>query len=809
MARKATKYYTKKMTTAQIEAEEKRVKLKLIENLEWENDYQKKNPIYFFDAEGRPGPNPRQKDIIEAWLDPFYKTFTFTGGERCLGSETKIYDPVKKENIEISEIQNDFNVLAWDGKKLVIAYAMKPFKKYPVETIYEIELSSRKSFTASAGHRILTPFGYRAISELRPGYVVGPHQSNLESFPSIPPSGVRNWQNTAQGFQSDCQSEPFYDEQPHPVQDNGQYDFPLQGDALKHIFPLVFGHSDGQDNRQDNIRLCQLFPHLSIQGGPGQACSHMAETLSHVSCRSSKRVDFRNLSDLLPIYEYVSQSLSSDGFSRSANRASCTCYSRDSTCDSPLGENDAGSSSFISSIKPIREDVKYDFHVPVFNNYYAGGAIHHNSGKTTILTLIGLSVMWGEYPWDNKDSRKGGPTKLSHLFTHNKPRKIRYIGQDWKEHIQDVVIPALELWWPNDREVKRKGNGIIPDAEWIDVKTGSSLTILSNNQKPRVHRGWEGDLILYDEPPGREIYIANARGLVDRRGREFIAATLLEEPWINQTIIKKRLDDGRPDPSVFNTHIQSRENVGYGITQEGLDEYANKLDPTERKSRLEGVPSYLEGIIYSDFKRDVHLIERFELPYDYVIDISIDTHPREKQAVLFTATSPMNEKFVFEEIWDNGDGKWIGGEILKCLEHYKIDSGRVNRVICDPLAKGDANNTNTVFDNIQMVLYSKGIALETASKDLKSGIIKVKEYLKGPNNKPSIFFFNDLIRTLFEIEGYMWDKETAKPVDKDDHMMENLYRILLLDTQWYDATEYEQGEDEHEGDRGRSAVGGY
>ena len=67
-------------------------------------------------------------------------------------------------------------------------------------------------------------------------------------------------------------------------------------------------------------------------------------------------------------------------------------------------------------------------------------------------------------------------------------------------------------------------------------------------------------------------------------------------------------------------------------------------------------------------------------------------------------------------------------------------------------------------------------------------------HLKGPNNEPSLFVFDDCVRFIYEIEGYMWEmkdgKPTGKPKDKDDHMMENLYRILLENTQWYEM-EYE------------------
>lgn len=437
---------------------------------------------------------------------------------------------------------------------------------------------------------------------------------------------------------------------------------------------------------------------------------------------------------------------------------------------------------------------------------FTGG---ERSGKTTILTLIGISTMIGEYPWDNMHSRKGAPTKLSHLFPHNKPRKVRYIGQDWKEHIQDVVIPALEQWWPKDRAVKRKGNGIIPDAEWIDVKTGSSLTILSNNQKPRVHRGWHGDLILYDEPPDKEIYIANARGLVDRRGREFIAATLLEEPWIHQEIVNKRLADGRPDPMVFNTHIMSKENVGYGITQEGLDEYANKLSDSELKSRLEGVPVHLQGLIYPEFKRKVHLKERAEIRLNWLVDVLVDVHPMERQAILFVATDEWNRKWLVDEVWGNGDGTWVGEQVVRMVQRRQY---RVNRVAVDPLSKGDKNNPNTVFDKIRAVLWKYGYDLETASKDKNSGILETKSYLRGVNGEPALFIFNDLVRTIFEIEGYMWEmkdgKPTGKAMDKDDHMMENLYRAIMLGTKYFDEEEIED-EIYDTYNTGKSAIGGY
>ncbi len=422
-------------------------------------------------------------------------------------------------------------------------------------------------------------------------------------------------------------------------------------------------------------------------------------------------------------------------------------------------------------------------------------------GKTSILSIIAISVLLGKYPW--KDGFLAGRS-LSGLCNHSKPRKIRYIGQDWKEHIETVVIPELRKWWPKDRPVYTKGNGIITDTLWRDERSGSTLEILSNNQDSRIHEGWSGDLILYDEPPRRVIRVANARGLIDRNGRELFAATLLGEPWLHQEIIRKRLENGKPDPSVFNVTGESYDNVGFGITVEGIEEFKKKLSEDEIQARIHGIPSYLEGLVYNQFKRRVHLVEPFKIYSDWIVDIAIDVHPRENQAVLFIATNERNERYVFHEIWDHGDGTWIGEMVTSYIHRHNL---RINRIIVDPLAKGDKNNPNTTFDKIDNVLYRHDLYLETASKDKQSGIIEIKNHLNGPNNQPSIFFFNSLIRTVFEIESYMYDKDTQKPVDKDDHMMENLYRLLLLDTQWF-PQEYVD-EDTPQSTDTRSTVTGY
>ena len=45
-------------------------------------------------------------------------------------------------------------------------------------------------------------------------------------------------------------------------------------------------------------------------------------------------------------------------------------------------------STTIKKITEVGKENYYDFHVPIFNNYWAGGLIHHNCGKTTFARIL-------------------------------------------------------------------------------------------------------------------------------------------------------------------------------------------------------------------------------------------------------------------------------------------------------------------------------------------------------------------------------------------------------------------------------------
>ncbi len=394
-------------------------------------------------------------------------------------------------------------------------------------------------------------------------------------------------------------------------------------------------------------------------------------------------------------------------------------------------------------------------------------------GKTTLGTIVAISLMIGYWPWDVRKTPISSP-----------PVKIRYIGQDWETHIKTVLEPALDTWWPKSRKVETKKHPSVGVKSFYrDIKTGSTLEIMSNNSDSEVYEGWDGDFILCDEPPKRAIWIACMRGLAVSNGRALITATLLKEAWIDREVIKATNDDGTPDLSVYNVHGVIEDNLNYGLTREGIDNFAKRLTPEERQARIFGVPSHMAGLIYPQFNRQIHLKKRFKVPLDWVVDVGIDTHPSKEQAVLFMATDLRNYKYLIDEIWMYGDGTVIGDEIMR----YIMRNGyRMNKFKIDFSAKGNQNEPFTTYERIDNVLWKYGHSLETYKKDETGGIQAARNLLMSPNDEPAMFIFNDLVRTIYEIEGYMIDPKTQKPQNYDNDMMDNLYALANEDTQWFE-----------------------
>ncbi len=397
--------------------------------------------------------------------------------------------------------------------------------------------------------------------------------------------------------------------------------------------------------------------------------------------------------------------------------------------------------------------------------------------------------------------------KSKEIFTNNEGSY-----ENWGEYFQ--LIPTASV----GKIHKSRGAHI----ERIDIKRPaeygggtSSLcidTVESYKHSKMSAESSDWDVIHLDEPCPEAMFQAHARGLVDRGGKFWINCTPLSEMWINDEFCpdNRRLVDMVPDGCSFTKG--KRQNVTrYMITwsihdnpwntPQAIDEFEALFsrDPANLECRLHGLPSAMAGLVYKEFVWDMHVLADIpkgwkaynDPPLDYTIRVWWDTHISKNQAILFFATAPDGLVFVYDEQFYT---KYIGENALLLVEKMKVlIEDKSSEAPKDKLKEVQRNCVSYEIDpsalvdnpvddsNIVDTLMEYGLYFNPATKDRTRGTIKVAEKLceRGHNKLPTIYFSPNLKQTLFEFTHYVFDLDTGKPIDKDDHMMENLYRAVL------------------------------
>lgn len=432
-----------------------------------------------------------------------------------------------------------------------------------------------------------------------------------------------------------------------------------------------------------------------------------------------------------------------------------------------------------------------------FRAFFSG----NRGGKSTAGVVEDCSFALGErlfYP-------KSDPARYS--LIPKRPCKILVLTTDW-EKVREIftedsgenVGKFFKYLPPGSYDRPRRNHAGVID--FIPLKNGSTIyfdtvrSFLSNAQSVESS---DHDVIHVDEPIPEAMWKGASRGLLDRLGVAFFSLTPLEEVWITDKFAVGGEDH-------FKITGTTYDNTTLSAT--AIAAFEKDLTPEERECRLYGIPLENAGRVYKEFVRDVHVLRSlpqgwtaFNKPTDdCALYVYIDCHPSTPTAISFFAVPPSNDCIIqYDEIFEKGtvaswcksiheklgltaatpttdvDGR-IGGQQRSCVW------ARI-----DPSAFID----NPVFDtNLATAFGEHGVYVEKASKALSHGILEVKERLtrRDHNGNPFLLFSPNLPETLREFERYRWGMEdgvpTNKPHDKDDHMMENLYRMVLDGPEW-------------------------
>lgn len=264
-----------------------------------------------------------------------------------------------------------------------------------------------------------------------------------------------------------------------------------------------------------------------------------------------------------------------------------------------------------------------------------------------------------------------------------------------------------------------------------------------------------------------------------------------------------------PTPSVSDDEVYRRK---IGVIEAGIEDNCKEhgvrgilehndimnmiaeYDEEDKQARIYGKFQHLTGLVFKKFSRKIHVIKPFFLnPKDWCTIELLDCHPRIPDALMWVAFDRQGRKIIADCLFKKYES--LEQEAFEIKQH--ASQFRVIQRRADPSLWNEDQHQNPNMNSTAKRMAALGLDYIPASKARTSGIKLIQDALDyellGDSNQyvkpPMLYVFETAERAIFEFEHWQyneWTGKTAekrnqseKPMDKDDHMMENLGRAFL------------------------------
>jgi hypothetical protein len=254
-----------------------------------------------------------------------------------------------------------------------------------------------------------------------------------------------------------------------------------------------------------------------------------------------------------------------------------------------------------------------------------------------------------------------------------------------------------------------------------------------------------------------------------RRGRVVVPTTPHGYNWMYKRFY---IPGSEGDKDFWGTIVSVKENPLF--SREEYEQAKKELPEDIFKEQYDGEFVAQTGLIYKRFRRQINVIEPFEIPRNWVRYMSIDPHPNTPAAVLWMAVDTHGTCYLYDEMFIPD---LTLPEIVERIKAKEGDFLTTKRLI-DPNAKY-IDKLRGQTTSVQMQLRKEGISCVEAINKFEQAYYKINELLTPrevygdkKNLKPRLFVFKNLKETIYEFESCNWELE------KDNHMLDNLKYII-------------------------------
>ncbi|MFA5300299.1 MAG: terminase family protein [Lutibacter sp.] len=417
-------------------------------------------------------------------------------------------------------------------------------------------------------------------------------------------------------------------------------------------------------------------------------------------------------------------------------------------------------------------------------------------GKTVAGANIVANIIWGK-----ENTNKYFDLPLFKKWPY--PKRGRIVSDP--ENLKVNLIPTLQEWFPSGRYKSQKG-GKQYDSVWT-TKNGWKFDIMSYEQDAKEFESATLGFAWFDEPPTEAIFKATVARM-RKGGVIFISETPLYAAWLYDHVI------ANPDKDLAakGQRVYVEAEVEDACKQHGIRGHLEhqhiqtmiaEYSEDEKQARVYGKFQHLIGLRFKMFSRDVHVIKPFDINIrDFCVYEALDTHPREPDMINWIAVDRRGLKYLVAELRIRSEG---GTDELAQRIKTIASQFRVVRRILEPAAfiKDQHDETGKT---LQEKLSNLGLNYLPATKFRTQSDRRIEDALTYQKvnlgdhvefiKAPEFYIFDNCVRTIYEFEHLRWDEWTGKiaekkgqrekTIDKDDHAIENIGRILIQEPTFFE-----------------------
>lgn len=290
------------------------------------------------------------------------------------------------------------------------------------------------------------------------------------------------------------------------------------------------------------------------------------------------------------------------------------------------------------------------------------------------------------------------------------------------------------------------------------------------------YQGQEYDIIMMDEATQFSEYqwtkiYPSCRGANSHPHRIYLTCNPggVGHAWVKRLFVDRQYFDGESDEDY--TFVKATVYDNPALLEQDPD-YVHMLEtlPEDiRRAWLDGDWDVFDGQFFSEFRRDIHTVEPFEIPDGWTRYVTMD-YGLDMTAAYWIAIAPDGMAYAYNEFYQSG---LIASEAAEKIKEYSEGEN-----IYDYIAPPDLwNRRNDTGRSVAEIFGENGIYLTKANNDRVNGWMDMKEWLKplklktddGESVVARLRFFNTCRNLISNLPLLQFDPKRPNDAANDPH----------------------------------------